>query len=177
MLGSQKRPFFEMKSTATRHASLALGFVISIIPVVTKIWVKMIQKYWQRPMKKSIMSVGAGELEASWTHLQTWGPSPDRESSVTYDGERTGWKSLVSLRRTVEPGVYLSETWSARLVMPAQPAQGECRHKTWVWRSFTQLSKCILTTEVYSSDQKWKKLVNDTYWAVPQLFETPQLFF
>ncbi len=31
--------------------------------------------------------------------------------------------------RTVEPGVPLSETWSAPLVMPAQPAPSECHHK------------------------------------------------
>ncbi len=34
-----------------------------------------------------------------------------------------------SLRKTVERGVPLSEAWSIPLVMPAQPAQGERRHK------------------------------------------------
>ncbi len=43
-------------------------------------------------------------------HL-TWGPSSDHKSSATHDGERTGRKSLVSLRRAVEPGVHLSETF------------------------------------------------------------------
>ncbi len=48
-----------------------------------------------------------------------------RESSAAHDGERTGRKSLMNLRRNVEPGVPLSKTRSAQLVMPAQPALGE----------------------------------------------------
>ncbi len=39
---------------------------------------------------------------------QIWSPSPDRESSATHDGENAGRKSLVSLRKTAEPGVPLS---------------------------------------------------------------------
>ncbi len=35
----------------------------------------------------------------------------------------------MSSHRTVKPGVPASETWSTQLVMPAQPAPGECRHK------------------------------------------------
>ncbi len=38
-------------------------------------------------------------------------------------------KSLVNSHRTVEPRVHLSKTWSAQLVMPAQPAPSEYRHK------------------------------------------------
>ncbi len=37
--------------------------------------------------------------------------------------------SLVSSHRTAEPGVPPSETKSTQLVMPAQPAPGECRRK------------------------------------------------
>ncbi len=59
----------------------------------------------------------------------TWIRSPDRESSATQDGERAGWKCLVSSHRTAEPGVLPSETWSTRLVMPVQPASGECWRK------------------------------------------------
>ncbi len=74
---------------------------------------------------------GAGKLEANWRRgqprsRQIWSPSPDCESSATHDGERTVRKSLVSFRRTIEPGVHLPETWSAQLVMPTP---GECRHK------------------------------------------------
>ncbi len=47
---------------------------------------------------------------------QSLSPSPDRESSASHDGERTGCKSLVILCRTVEPGVPLS-------------APGESRHR------------------------------------------------
>ncbi len=46
-----------------------------------------------------------------------------RESSAANDVERTVPKSLVSLRGNVQPGVPLSQTWSAQLVMPAQPAR------------------------------------------------------
>ncbi len=48
----------------------------------------------------------------------------------------------VSLR-PVEPGVHLSEAWSAQLVMPTQPAPSECRHKYKVpiWIDF-----CSVTT-------------------------------
>ncbi len=59
----------------------------------------------------------------------SWRPAEDRESSATHDGERTGLTCLVSWRRTAEPGVSPSEAWSTQLVMPAQPAPGECRHK------------------------------------------------
>ncbi len=43
---------------------------------------------------------GADKLEASWRHglprpRPAWNRSPDRESSATHDGERTGWKCLV----------------------------------------------------------------------------------
>ncbi len=54
-------------------------------------------------------------------------PSLARESLATRDGERTGRKSLVSLRVIAEPGVHLFETWSDQLVMPDQPAPSECR--------------------------------------------------
>ncbi len=56
---------------------------------------------------------GADELEASWRH----GLPRSRPTS---------WPSLVSSRRTAEPGVPPSETWSTQLVMPAQtaPARG-----------------------------------------------------
>ncbi len=50
-------------------------------------------------------------------------------SEATHDGGRTGGKCPVSSHRTVDPGVPPSETWSTRLVMPAQPAPGECRRK------------------------------------------------
>ncbi len=53
--------------------------------------------------------------------------SPDRGSLATHNGERTGRKSLVSLRVIVEPGVHLFETWSDQLFIPDQPALGECR--------------------------------------------------
>ncbi len=36
---------------------------------------------------------------------------------------------VLSLQRTVEPGLPPSATWSIQLVMPAQPAPGECGHK------------------------------------------------
>ncbi len=35
----------------------------------------------------------------------------------------------MSLRKTGEPGVAPSQTWSAQLVLPAQLAPGECRLK------------------------------------------------
>ncbi len=38
-------------------------------------------------------------------------------------------ESLASSHRAVEPGVLLSETRSALLLMPAQPIPGECLHK------------------------------------------------
>ncbi len=47
---------------------------------------------------------------------QTWSPSSDCES-------------LLSSQRTVEPGVPQYTTRSTRLVMPAQTAPGECRHR------------------------------------------------
>ncbi len=77
----------------------------------------------------------AAELEASWRcgqprSRQARSLSPDRESSATHDGERTGWKSLVSSRRTVEHEMPPSVTWSTRLAIPAQPAPSECRHKS-----------------------------------------------
>ncbi len=64
---------------------------------------------------------GADELEDSWRHelprsRQTWNRSPVRESSATHDGDRTGWKCLVSSHRTAESGVLPFETWSTRLV-------------------------------------------------------------
>ncbi len=47
-----------------------------------------------------------------------------------YTRWRKNWaKVFMSLHWTVEPGVPLSETWSAQLVMPAQPAPFEYRHK------------------------------------------------
>ncbi len=52
--------------------------------------------------------------QANWRTTEGVDRSPDRESSVTHDGEGTGWKSLMSSHRTVEPGV-------PQLVMPAQP--------------------------------------------------------
>ncbi len=63
----------------------------------------------------------ADELETSWRHeqprsKQIWNRFPGRESSVTHDGERTGWKCLASSHRAVEPGASPSETWSAQLV-------------------------------------------------------------
>ncbi len=54
-------------------------------------------------------------------------PSPVRESLATRDGERSGRKSLGSLRVIVQPGVHPFETWSDQLVMPDQLAPGECR--------------------------------------------------
>ncbi len=64
----------------------------------------------------------------------SWRPAEDRgnhdcEPSATHDGERAVWKCLVNSHRTIEPAVPPSETWSMHLVMPAQPAPGECRHK------------------------------------------------
>ncbi len=52
------------------------------------------------------LELGADELEASWRRGQprsrhTMNPYPDRESSVTHDGERIWWKPLVSSHRTV----------------------------------------------------------------------------
>ncbi len=77
---------------------------------------------------------GAGELEASWRlgqprSKQTWSPSPDHESSATHFGKRIGWRSLVSSHWTVEPGEPPSTMRSTRLVIAAQLALGECRHK------------------------------------------------
>ncbi len=47
--------------------------------------------------------------------------------TAVHDGERTGSKSLVNIsHRAVEPGVPPPVTWSTQLVMPAQPAPGEC---------------------------------------------------
>ncbi len=45
--------------------------------------------------------------------------------------------------RTVEPGVPLPEMWSTRLVMPAQPAPGECRHKYEVIHNITSSIKGV----------------------------------
>ncbi len=58
----------------------------------------------------------ADELEASWRHRlprsrPTWNRSPGRESSATHDGARTGWKCLVSWRRTAEPGVQICRSF------------------------------------------------------------------
>ncbi len=50
-----------------------------------------------------------------------------RESSAKE--ERIWWKFPVSSHSIVEPGVPPFETWSAQLVMPAEPALGECRLK------------------------------------------------
>ncbi len=84
-----------------------------------------------------------GELEASRRReqprsRQIWNPSPGRESSATHDGERTGRKLLVSSRWTIEPGVPQSGTWWVKLMMPAQPAQGECRHKCKKYITYVQ---------------------------------------
>ncbi len=55
---------------------------------------------------------GADKLETSWRRVQpnsgqNWNPSPDCESWATYDGERTGWTSLVSSHRTVSVTIVL----------------------------------------------------------------------
>ncbi len=90
---------------------------------------------------------GKDDLGVSWRRgqpqsRQTLNPSHNRKSSATHDGERTGWKSLASSRRTVEPGVTPPVMWSTQLVMPVQPAPGQCRQKykyTQFWgRSLTQ---------------------------------------
>ncbi len=116
-------------SLAYRRSSSKEGFVRLVMPqgVPTVNW----SRTYFCPQR---LARGAYELEASWRlgqprSKQTWSSSPDHESSATHDGERTGRTSLVNLHRTAEPGVYPSETRSAQLVMPAQPAPGECRHK------------------------------------------------
>ncbi len=72
--------------------------------------------------------------QTSWRHGRprsrpTCNRSPERESSATHNKERTGWKSLVSSHRNVEPWVSPSKKRSTQSVMPAQPAWGECRRK------------------------------------------------
>ncbi len=67
------------------------------------------RKYFYHCEYVSRLACGANELEASWRRGQprsrpTWNPSPDRASSATHVGERTGWKCLASLHKTVEPG-------------------------------------------------------------------------
>ncbi len=68
---------------------------------------------------------GAGEMQASWRHgqprsRQTWSSSPDRDSSATHDGERSGWTSLVSSHSTTEPGVPPSVPRLTQLVKPTK---------------------------------------------------------
>ncbi len=49
---------------------------------------------------------------------------------ATHDGERAGWKSIVNLRRTGQPGIPVaSMVLSSQLSMMAQPAQNERRHR------------------------------------------------
>ncbi len=92
---------------------------------------------------------GAGQLEANWgcgqpCSGQIQSPSSCRESSGTHDGERTGRKFLVSLRRIIESGVLLSETWSAKMVM-------ECHHEY------------KLVSQTSNRGQKWW---NNVRWAM-----------
>ncbi len=52
------------------------------------------------------LACGPGELEARWRRIQPrwrqiWNPPPDLKSSAMHDGERTGWKSLVSSPKTL----------------------------------------------------------------------------
>ncbi len=50
-------------------------------------------------------------------------------SMITLTRRKCWVTSLVSSNRTVKPRVSLSETWTALLVMPAQPTSIEHRHK------------------------------------------------
>ncbi len=61
--------------------------------------------------------------------------SPWKRIRIDYFGPFWGQMFLIVVgtyfcsHRTAEPGVLPSETWSARFVMPVQPAPGECRRK------------------------------------------------
>ncbi len=41
------------------------------------------------PIRDLLLLTNGGQLKM-WTNMQTWRPSPDRESSATHNGERTG---------------------------------------------------------------------------------------
>ncbi len=80
---------------------------------------------------KGQSSPGSGAIDSA-LRLQNVASTGNRRNADLehlFDGERTGRKSLVSSHWIAEPVEHLPETWSARLVMPAQPAPGECHHK------------------------------------------------
>ncbi len=108
-------------------------------------------------IKRCFLSVGC---VFSGYFRQAWSPSPDREFSATHDGERAGWKSLVS---TGPPSLGCLRPWRGQLNWYCRLHQPRLNIATSISAKVDCQNKYKFTVAIKNLREKYKRDEEDQY--------------